>query len=456
MAWVTFSMQFSTLWRTTTFRLTAFYGLIFAVGLVALLGLVYAQSAVYLSRRADRILNVEADALAASPRDGLRARIAEELVLSGDKTNIIGLFAPTGGRIAGNLMKQPADLRPGGPPVDVPPTSTFPAPAHVIARRLGSGEILVIGRDFAQLGQIRGIIAAALIWSGLAILLAGLASGVALSLTPLRRLRDLQAAGRAIAGGDLKRRMPTSARRDELDMLAATVNYMMDEVERLMSEIKGSTETIAHDLLTPLTRASTKLHRLQKIAESDPDELVRISVEVDEVLDRFRAILRISELEARTRRAGYSPVDLADLVAPVIDLYQPLAEAGGVWLSGSAEPGTIIEADPKLLIEALSNLISNAVKFTSSGGTVRVRLGDDPAYPRIIVEDNGPGIPVAEREAVLQRFYRSERTRLTPGSGLGLSVVAAIVKLHGFRLTLEDAEPGVRAIMDCRVMLGNY
>ena len=198
------------------------------------------------------------------------------------------------------------------------------------------------------------------------------------------------------------------------------------------------------------------MHRLQKGCQPDPEEIVRISVEVDEVLDRFRAILRISELEARARRAGFSPVNQADDVAPVIELNQTLAEAGGVWLTASTEAGATVEADPKLLIEALSNLISNAVKFTGRGGNVQVRLVEGPAHPAIIVEDNGPGIPPSEREAVLQRFYRIERTRLIPGSGLGLSVVAAIMKLHGFALILEDAEPGLRAIIECRAAPPSY
>jgi signal transduction histidine kinase len=231
---------------------------------------------------------------------------------------------------------------------------------------------------------------------------------------------------------------------------------MMDEVERLMSEVKGATETIAHDLITPLTRASTQLHRLQQADSAGSEDFVRLTAEVDGVLDRFRAILRISELEARSRRAGFLQVDLVDIVTPVVDLYQPLAEAGGVWLSAAGERGKMIEADPKLLIEAVSNLVDNAIKFSGSGGAVQVRLGEDPAQPQIIIQDNGPGIAAEEHDAVLQRFYRSERNRLTPGTGLGLSIVAAIIRLHGFTLTLEDARPGLRIIIDCKKRAINY
>ncbi len=443
-------MQFRALWRTTTFRLTVLYGLLFALGTLALLGMVYLQSAVFLTRRVDGILDTEADGLARSPRPGLRQRIKEELVLNGDKTNIFALFTADGGWITGNLDALPAGLRGDGTPLEIPPTRSFPASARIIARRLPSGEVLIVGRDVSQLQEMRTIIASALIWSGISILLVGLACGTALSIGPLRRLHALQGAARDIARGDLKRRMPAGHRRDELDMLATTVNNMMDEVERLMSEVKGATETIAHDLLTPLSRATIQLRRIQQSAHEDPEELARVTAGLNELLDRFRAILRIAELDARQRRAGFSRVNLADVIAPIEDLYQPLAEAGGVRLLTVAAPGTVVEADPKLLFEAVCNLVDNAIKFAGHGSTVRVRLGDDPAAPRIVVQDDGPGIPADKRAAVLQRFYRAERNRPIPGSGLGLSVVAAIVRLHGFELTLEDADPGLRAVIDCR------
>jgi len=449
-------MHVRELWRTTTFRLTVLYGLLFAVGALALLGMIYLQSVFFLTRRVDGIMNTEADSLMRSPPAALVERIEEALALNGDQTTVVALFSARGVWVTGNLPTLPAALRANGEPIEIPPSRTFPAHARLIARRLPSGDILVVGRDVHQLREMRAIIASALVWSGVLIILVGLACGTALSVGPLRRVRALQAAGQDIALGDLKRRMPTSNRHDELDMFAATVNYMMDEVERLMLEVKGSTETIAHDLLTPLTRASARLHRIVQAPRIDSGEFAGIAAEVDEVLDRFRAIMRISELEARQRRAGFARVDLADIIAPIEDLYQPLAEAGGVRLSTVGAHGTIVNADRKLLFEAVSNLVDNAIKFAGSGGVVKVRLGEDPQKPRIIVQDDGPGIPVEERTAVLQRFYRSERNRSVEGSGLGLSVVAAIVRLHGFEFTLEDAFPGVRAIIECRSSAVSY
>lgn len=443
-------MRLRALWRTTTFRLTVLYGLLFALGTLALLGMVYLQSVVFLTRRVDGILETEAAGLARSVRPGLRQRIQEELALNGDKTNIFALFAADGTWRTGNLSALPAETRVDGPPIEIPPSRSFPASARIIVRRLPSGDLLVVGRDVSQLQQMRAIVASALGWSGVSILLVGLACGTALSIGPLRRLRSLQAAAQDVALGNLERRLPAGSRGDELDMLATTVNNMMDEVERLMSEVKGATETIAHDLLTPLSRATIALSRIQQSPSVEPEEVARVTTSLHELLERFRAILRIAELDSRQRRAGFSRVDLAEVIAPIEDLYQPLAEAGGVRLLLVRGPSAYVEADPKLLFEAVCNLVDNAIKFAGSGSTVRVRLGDDPSAPRIIVQDDGPGIPADKRAAVLQRFYRADRSRPIPGSGLGLSVVAAIVRLHGFELTLEDADPGLRAVIDCR------
>ncbi|HEY2660558.1 MAG TPA: HAMP domain-containing sensor histidine kinase [Caulobacteraceae bacterium] len=446
-------MRVSDLWRTTTFRLTALYGLLFALATIVMLAVIYLQSTRYLTSRVDRILVTHADALERSPPGELRERIHDALALNDDRTNIFAVFSRSGGAITGNLAVLPRGLTPGGAPVETPPTKAFPAYARLIARRLPTGEELVVGRDVNQLRRMRSILGSALSWSGAALVLVGLGFGTALSINPLRRLQLLQAAAHDIAGGDLKRRIPASARRDELDMFADTVNHMVGEVERLMSEVKASTDTIAHDLRTPLTRARARLHRLQQDREWTQEDIGRVITEVDEVLDRFRAILRLSELEARDRRAGFERVDLSSVVAEVADLYAPLAEAGGVRLSVQALGEAIVQADPKLLFEAVSNLVDNAIKFSPQGGFVRLRLNAVNKGACIVVEDEGPGIAPNERQAVLQRFYRGERTRLAPGSGLGLSVVAAIVRLHGFELTLEDAGPGLRVKIDCKPAL---
>jgi signal transduction histidine kinase len=446
-------MRLNELGRTTTARLSLVYGLVFALGVPALLGMVYLQSAVYLTGRVDRILSTEADALERSSPSDLPKRIDEALALNGPRFTVCALFSPDGRPLAGNLRVLPAGLKPNGPPIETPPNADFPVHAQVIGRRLPSGDELVVGRDSEQMREMRAIIASASIWTGIVILLAGLGCGVALSIKPLRRLRSMQAAAQDIAGGNLKRRMPVSRRGDELDIFADAVNYMMSEVERLMNEVKGSTETIAHDLRTPLTRARAQLHRLQQTPAVGAADIGRVVDEIDTVLERFRALLRISEIEARERRAGFSMVDLSDIARQAVDLYQPLAESRGVQITLRADRSVTVEADPKLLFEAVSNLVDNAIKFSGESqggeGRVTVSLGPDERPAQIVVEDNGPGIAVGERMAVLQRFYRSEDKRLIPGSGLGLSIVAAIVRLHRFELALQDGRLGLRAVIDC-------
>jgi signal transduction histidine kinase len=438
------------LWQTTAARLSLFYGLIFAAGVIAVLGMVYFQSAIYLTDRVDRILHGEARLMASYSSSNLADQIQDALSVDGSHINLYGLFSEDGRRITGNLETLPPTLKPGGRPVELAPTAIFPANARAIATRLPSGDVLVVGRNVNQQHEIRAIIFGAMVWSGVAIIVAGLVLGTAFSLGPLRRVRALQAASHEIAAGNLKRRMPVSARRDELDMLASTTNHMMDEIDRLISEIRGAGETLAHDLRTPLTRARAQLARLQADSSGafrrDADLVV---AEIDSVLDRFRAILRLSELEARERRAGFVNTSLGDIVDRAFELYQPLAEAAGVSLVIRKEQEALIEADPRLLFEAVSNLVDNAVKFTPSGGQVEIAAVGDAGHAILRVCDSGPGIAETERAAVLQRFYRSERDRLSPGSGLGLSIASAIVRLHGFELRLENTDPGLCASIDC-------
>lgn len=369
-----FSMQFNALRRTTTFRLTVLYGMLFALGTIALLGMVYLRSTGYLTHRVDSILDNEAGALVRSPAAELRTRLVEELTLGGNRNSVFGLFTASGARIAGNLSAVPPGLANTSGPVEMPPTAEFPASTRLISRRVSGAQILVVGRDIEQLQEMRAIITQALTWSGVIILVAGLALGLILSAGPLQRLRRLQAVAQDIARGDLKRRMPVSGRGDELDVFATAVNYMIGEVERLMSEVRGATAVIAHDLLSPLANAALQLRRIQPSGVHEPQAVEHVAARIEEVLERFRAILRIAELDVRQRRGGFATIDLAEVLDPIAELYQPLAEVAGVRLQVRAERGTTVEGDAKLLFEAVSNLIDNAIKFASRGGTVQVRL----------------------------------------------------------------------------------
>jgi signal transduction histidine kinase len=441
------------LWRTTTFRLALLYGAVFAAGVVALLGLIYASVAVYLTHQMDEIVLGQARALqSASPAS--RPELVREIETQ-DTRNVYyyGLFAPDGRWIAGNVRRLPADVPADGTPRELREPGLQPG-ARGVAERLRTGEILFVGFDAKVLTGLRTIILRSLIWSGALITGLGLSLGAALSLGPLRRIRAVQQASLPILGGDVGARLPTSERRDEIDMLAGIANGMMDEVERLLWAVKGIGDNVAHDLRTPLTRLRALLYRvLQEVGPGDAHRamLDQALAETDALLSRFKAIQRISEIDRRERRAGFALVRLQALVEEIGDLYAPLAEDQGLSLTTEAEAACEILADRELLFEAFSNLVGNAVKFTPPGGTIRLRLSRQAEGPRLEIVDTGPGVPESEREAVLQRFYRGRQGRETPGSGLGLSIVAAVARLHDFRLTLGEggAARGLKVTLDC-------
>jgi signal transduction histidine kinase len=235
-------------------------------------------------------------------------------------------------------------------------------------------------------------------------------------------------------------------------MLAAIANGMMDEVERLLWAVKSVGDNVAHDLRTPLTRLRALLYRVRQESGGslhDNQMLDQALGETDALLGRFKAIQRISEVDRRERRAGFAPVRLKSLVEEIGELYEPLAEDRRLTLVTEAEAACEILADRELLFEAFSNLVGNAIKFTPPGGAVRLALSKQAEGPRLEIIDSGPGVPEDERDAVLQRFYRGRRDRDVPGSGLGLSIVAAVARLHDFRMVLGDASPGLRVTLDC-------
>jgi signal transduction histidine kinase len=441
-------MRLSQLRRTTTFRLSLRYGVIFAAAAALLLSGVYWRSASYMTRRADAILAAEAGVLERTPPPDLPRRIDDVLALTGGRTTALGLFESDGRWLAGDVRRLPPRLRPGGATLEADVFTGRPARLRMLAVRLADGSELVVGRNVDPLREVERLVASALISSGVVAVVGGLICGLALGRTPLRRLQALEAVTRDIAAGALGQRMPQSRRGDELDMFATAVNAMLEEIERLMAEVKASADTLAHDLRTPLARVRARLNRLCDLGGPGAEEAALATEEVEAVLERFRAILRIAEIEASARRAGFGPTELAALLGEVVDLYQPLAEDAGGALELAAPRPVTVEADRELLFEALANVVDNAIKFSGPGAQVQLALDATSEPPRLVITDNGPGVAEAERSAVLHRFYRGERDRLTPGSGLGLAVVAAIVRLHRWTLRLEDARPGLRVVLE--------
>jgi len=281
----------------------------------------------------------------------------------------------------------------------------------------------------------------------------GILGGVFFSLPAVRHIREIDRAARRIAEGDYRERLPLGGRNHELDALAHIVNTMLDETERLMGEVKSCSDNIAHDLRTPLTRLRASIYRTQQSVESDSPFQVMLNhalTQTDLLLTRFRALSRISEIESKRRRAGISRVELEPILRKIVGLYEPLAAQGGIHLTLEMQPVAAIDCDGELLFEAIGNLIDNAIKFTPPDGVVEIRLRPTPLGPEICVSDNGPGIAEDQRKSVLQRFYRVIDTRHVPGSGLGLSLVDAVVRLHDFGLVLDEAPlGGVRARVLC-------
>jgi signal transduction histidine kinase len=275
----------------------------------------------------------------------------------------------------------------------------------------------------------------------------GLAGAAGVGAGAIRRIDAVTLAIERIVQGDLSSRLPTRGTSDDVDRLVRVVNGMLDEIERLMQEVKGTCDNIAHDLRTPLTRLLGGLERARRRAATADEYAAAVDEGIEEtrgLLKTFTALLRISEVEDSVRRAGFVPVNLVEIAKDVVEFYEPYADEQNVTLTFRADIDAAqpISGDPSLLFEAIGNLVDNAIKFTPGGGRVAVRVFHHDRTLGVAIEDTGPGIADAERDAVLRRFYRSEKSRSAPGHGLGLSLVAAVARLHRMELIIEDGRPG--------------
>jgi signal transduction histidine kinase len=434
--------------RTTTFRSTLVIAGAFVLCTVVLFGFVYWQTAAYMTSSFDALITGELHIFAAEPPERWLPHINERLDNDPRRIRIAGLFGADGHRIAGNLESLPGGLTPDVPAdavvVRVDNQGRETQKVRLATVRLPDGEILAIGRNNDEIGGIANIVRRALMLGLLPAFGLAVVIGLVLSLRARRRLSEVNRRIRRIVTGDLRERLPTHGSNDPFDQLAVSVNRMLGEIETLIQEIAGVGNDIAHDLRTPLTRVRARLERGRARAAT-LDELRTVVDQsiggLDQSLAVVTALLRIAEIEHSRRLEGFSQVQLAPLVREVGDLYEPIAEDKRVNLQVEAADEATVHGDRDLLFEAVANLVDNAVKFTPEGGRVTLALLHRDGESVIQVKDTGPGISEAEREAVVKRFYRSDKSRNTEGLGLGLSLVAAIVKLHGFRFTIA-AGPG--------------
>ncbi|WP_428493273.1 sensor histidine kinase [Rhodopila sp.] len=442
--------------RTTSFQLALRFLLLFGAASLILFGFLYWQTAVYVRGRVDDWLTREQSVFGPMERDNLLRRLTAHVVADPTLERPFTLFDGSGQRVAGTTLDLPVGML-AAMPQDV-------AMAFDLARggqdikfrgilhRRPAGELLLIARSMEGQRKFAAVLIDAFVWGALFTTLLGLIGAAIVGADSVRRIDAVTRAIRRIVGGDLSERLPTHDRADDLDRLAVVINDMLGELERLMREVKGVCDNIAHDLRTPLTRLLAGLERSRRRNGSTEDYAAAIDEAVQEtrgVLNSFAALLRIAEVESGARRTGFLDTDLREVLADVAELYEPAAEQAGVRLRLIADGGAplVMRGDPSLLFEAVGNLVDNALKFTPRGGCVTLRVVSGTGGIGIEVVDTGPGIPRDEQDAVLRRFYRAEASRQTPGSGLGLALVAAVARLHGMDLAISDARPGCRVTL---------
>lgn len=444
--------------QTSTFRLAAIYLLVFAFSVGAILAYVFWNTAGLLERQNDATIRAEVQALADQYRilglQGIVDTIQRRSIERGG--GIYLLVDADGKHVAGNLASVPPEVIDETGWIDFPldimvGTTMQRRSARAFHADLNDNYEMIVGRDVQELKLFGDIIKRTLYWAlGFALVL-GLGGGLLTSRNFLRRVDAITDTSRSIMGGNLAERMPVTGNGDELDKLARSLNEMLDQIERLMTGMKEVTSNVAHDLKTPLTRLRA---RVESALRSNSKAEYRAALdktieESDRLLQTFNALLSIARAEAGQSRELLQHVDAHDIVADVAELYQPIAEEEGGTLTVNVAPGLNVMADRQLLSQALSNLVDNALKYgvTEENPKPQIsiigKLEDDAVV--ITVSDRGAGIPAEDRARVVDRFVRLDSSRTKPGNGLGLSLVAGVMKLHGAALVLEDNEPGLRA-----------
>jgi len=442
--------------NASTFQWMSALAGIFAVVVTLLFGFTYWKIDDYLVARTDRLITGQLQYFATLSPDRRINAIEDHIGEDSRGVQFTAVFDAQGRRIVGNLERLPEKLG-----IDAPVQGLRLAridqrdrgeqPVRVAARRLPAGEVLVIGRNVDEASQISGLVGKALAVSLASAVGLCLVVGVWLSQRAEKRVVEVNQRVQRIVAGDLRERLPQGGGDDPFSRLAGIVNGMLDEMETMITALAGVGNDIAHDLRTPLTRARLALERGRANATSLEELQVvadKAISSVDQSLAIITALLRLAEIENARRSAAFGEVRLGDMLREVCDVYEPIAEDKHIALGIRIVGERTVSGDRDLLFEAATNLVDNAIKFAPEGGKVDVELLDSNEGTVLRVTDSGPGISAQEREAVLRRFYRSDKMRNTPGVGLGLNLVAAIVKLHGFRLVIHAA-PGGKVDIVC-------
>jgi signal transduction histidine kinase len=448
-------MSEAMLFRSAGVRFAVVYAILLAASAAALAMFLWWATAGLLDRQTEAAIRSDALGLAERYSEaglpGLIVTIEDRLAQNVDDDAIYLLVSPTYHRLAGNLERWPGIVQETGPFYELPVQRAGMRSLGRVQRfDLPGGFHLLIGRDVQVRAQLRTLLTDALLWA--LVIVGAMATAGALVVRSLfrRTLANVSATAAAIAAGDFAQRVKLSGRGDEFDQLAEVINDMLDRIGRLMDGVREVSNAIAHDLRTPITRARTRLEDAALHAATAAElrlAIERATADLDGIVAVFQALLRIVEIEAGSRRSSFARIDAGPLMAGVAELYGAVAEERGVTLDASIPPHLLAYGDGALIQQAVANLVDNAVKFSPAGATVRLAASAGPHGLEILVCDEGPGIPAVERAKATERFYRGESARNTPGSGLGLSLVQAVARLHGGTLRLEDAVPGLRAVL---------
>ena len=449
-------MRLPRLLRTTPFRLTLLFLALFAAAAAAFLGYIYVATAGEVTRRADAEITREMNSLEAVYRQGGVSALNQTLIerAAGDRPFLYLLMTRDGARITGSIAASPVDAT-----SSEETWATFrltetdadgaevKRPARGLQERLPSGELLFVGADVGESeGFVVGIVRA--LWgAGALIIILGLIGGVLVSRNVSRQMAGLTDVVSAVRGGDLRVRAKVRGARDEYDELAEGLNEMLDRLERSMGGLRHAGDAIAHDLRSPLTRLRARLEAALIEAESgkgDPTRaLEQALIDADGVLHTFNVVLAIARLQAAGQAPDQSLFDPGHLAEGVAELYEPACEDKDLDFKAEITPLLQVKGSRDILTQALANILDNAIKYTPAGGAVVLRVRRrSSGEVEFSVTDTGPGVPAEHRARVVQRFVRLENSRNEAGSGLGLSLVAAIAEAHGGRLELDEG-PGL-------------
>jgi signal transduction histidine kinase len=444
--------------RSSTLKLAFIYVILFSAAIFGLLGYVYWSTARYLYEISDRAISAESALLTkayeAGGRDGLVEFINRRLTDVNFSDWVYLLVDHSFDYVAGNLKKWPTAL--GGSqkgwsaiaPLEWQTEEAVkPQALRATYQILPDGHHLLLGRDTADLDRFGGRVTIGLASAAFLFLVLAAAAGISTSRRSVARIEAINMTSREIMRSGPGERIPLRGTGDEWDGLAENLNSMLDRIEELVETNRQVSDNVAHDLRTPLTRMRGRLERAlnQQLDVSHYRSLVNDAIsDLDEILTTFSSLLRISQIEARDRTAAFRNIDLSEVVREVVELFEPTAEERAVRLKVFAGGTVSVVGDRDLLFDAISNLVDNAIKHGGDRGEISVAVARCAEGPILSIGDHGPGIPNEERNHVLRRFYRLERSRNRPGNGLGLSLVAAVASLHGAHIIMADNSPGLR------------